>query len=71
MKYVGHSEERFLNAARQTLGHVEETETEKEYKIRRKNERKQIWKDKVLDGQFMRQTEEEGRKKKLAEWHKD
>ena len=40
LKYVGNSEERWLNAARQALGHVEETETEKEYKIRRKNERK-------------------------------
>ena len=40
LKYVGNSEERLLNAARQTLGHVEETETEKEHKIRRKNERK-------------------------------
>ena len=63
LKYVGNSEERLLNAARQALGHVEETETEKEYKIRRKNERKQIWKDKVLHGQFMKQTEEEGGKK--------
>ena len=62
MKYVGNSEERLLNAARQALGHVEETETE----IRRKNERKQIWKDKVLHGQFMRQTEEEdGKERRL------
>ena len=61
LKYVGNSEERLLNTARQALGHVEETE--KEYKIRRKNERKQIWKDKVLHGQFMKQTEEEGGKK--------
>ena len=55
LKYVGNvnSEERLLNAARQALGHVEETETEKEYKIRRKNERKQNWKNKALDGQFM------------------
>ena len=52
-----------FNAARQALGHVEETETEKGYKVRRKNERKQIWKDKVLHGQFMKQTEEEGGKK--------
>ena len=54
LKYVGNSEERLPNAARQTLGHVEETE--KEYKIRRKNEPKKIWKDKVLHGQFVRQT---------------
>ena len=44
LKYVGNSEERFLNAAIQALGHVEETETEKEYKIRRKNELKKILK---------------------------
>ena len=28
LKYVGNSEERLLNAARQALGHVEETEKE-------------------------------------------
>ena len=62
LKYVGNSEERLLNTARQALGHVEETE--KEYKIRRENERKQIWKDRVLHDQFMRQTEEEGGKER-------
>ena len=73
LKYVGNSEERLLNAARQALGHVEETETEKEYKNWRKNERKQIWKDKMLHGQFMRQTEKEGGKERwlwLIEWHR-
>ena len=54
-KYVGNNEELLPNAAR--LGHVQETETEKEYKILRKNERKHIWKDKLLHGQFMRQTD--------------
>ena len=38
LKYVGNSEEQLLNAARQALGHVEETETEKGCKVRRKNE---------------------------------
>ena len=47
--------------ARQALGHVEETETEKESKLRRKNERKADL-EKQCNGQFMRQTEKEGGK---------
>ncbi|CAB3985440.1 Hypothetical predicted protein [Paramuricea clavata] len=61
-KYVDNIEERLLNAARQTLENVGGTESENEYNIgiRRKNERKQTWKEKILHGQFMRQTEQEG-----------
>ncbi len=53
-----------LRAARQTIAQHGGKETEREYKFRIKNERKQNWKDKSLHGQFMRQTEEEGGKER-------
>ena len=61
------SEERLLRAARQTLAHSVGTETKREYKLRKKNERKQNWNDKSLHGQFIRQTEEDGGKKR-SQW---
>ena len=63
LKYVGKSEERLLNTARQTLiGPVEMTDTDDEYKIRRKNEHKTIWKDKAWS--IFETKEEEGEKER-------
>ena len=54
-EYVVDSNERILSAAR----NIEEvTETAKGFKKRKKNERKNNWKEKELHGQYLRQTEE-------------
>ena len=54
-EYVVDSNQRILSAAR----NIEEvTETAKGFKKRKKNERKNNWKEKELHGQYLRQTEE-------------
>ena len=55
-RYVQESKERLLSAAKRS--DMEVKETVKEYKDRRTKERKESWKEKVLHGQFIRQTEE-------------
>ena len=73
LKYVGNSEEQLLNAARQALGHVEETETEKESKLRRKNERKADLERQGVTWSIY-ETDRRGRwegKVDMAEWHRD
>ena len=39
-------------------------ESESEFKTQKKNERKQSWKERMLHGQFLTQTDEEARKKR-------
>ena len=56
-RYVCNSNERLLTAAR--AANEYEGGSEAEYKLRRKNERCQAWREKTLDGQFVRQTENE------------
>ena len=55
--YVRNSCERLLVAARQ----IEDCQGEsvKDFRNRKKIERKQEWKDKALHGQFLRQTDDE------------
>ena len=55
-RHVQESKERLLSAAKRS--HMEVKETVKQYKDRRAKERKENWKEKVLHGQFIRQTEE-------------
>ena len=54
-EYVVDSNERILSAARNIK---KVTATAKGFKKRKKNERKNSWKDKELHGQYLRQTEE-------------
>ena len=56
-RYVCNSNERLLTAARAANEYEGDSETE--YKLRKKNERCQAWKEKTLHGQFLRQTENE------------
>ena len=56
-RYVCNSKERLLTAARASNEY--EGDSEAKYKLRRKNERCQAWKEKTLHGQFVRQTENE------------
>ena len=56
-RYVCNSNERLLTAAR--AANEYEGDSEAEYKLRRKNERCQAWKEKTLHRQFVRQTENE------------
>ena len=56
-RYINDSDERLIKAARKISG-GHNNETEVEYKIRKKNERKEQWREKVMHGQFVRQTEE-------------
>ena len=56
-RYVSNSNERLLTAARAENEY--ERESKAEYKVRKKNERCQAWKEKTLHGQFLRQTENE------------
>ena len=56
-RYVCNSTERLLTAARAANEYEGDSETE--YKLRKKNERCQAWKEKTLHGQFLRQTENE------------
>ena len=60
--YVRNSCERLLVAARQ----IEDCQGEsvKDFKNRKKIERKQEWKDKTLHGQFLRQTDDEAGKER-------
>ena len=54
-EYVVYSNERILSATR----NIEEvTETTKGFKKRKKNERKNSWEEKELQGQYLRQTKE-------------
>ena len=55
VEYVVDSTKRVLSAARNIEG---VTETAKGFKKRKNNERKNSWKEKELDDQYMRQTEE-------------
>ena len=55
-RYVQESKEQLLSAAKRS--DMEVKETVKQYKDRRAKERKENWKEKVLHGQFIRQTEE-------------
>ena len=59
-RYVSSSAERLLTAAR--VANEYEGESEAEYKLRKKNERRQAWKEKTLNRQFLRQTENEAGK---------
>ena len=56
-RYVCNSTERLLTAAR--VASEYEGDCEDEYKLRKKNERCQAWKEKTLHGQFLRQTDDE------------
>ena len=56
-RYVSNSNERLLTAARATNEY--EGDSEAEYKLRKRNERCQAWKEKALHGQFLRQTDHE------------
>ena len=56
-RYINDSDERLIKAARKISG-GHNNETAVEYKIRKKNERKEQWREKVMHGQFVRQTEE-------------
>ena len=53
-RYVSNSNERLLTAARAENEYEEESEAE--YKVRKRNERCQAWKEKTFHGQFLRQT---------------
>ena len=55
-RHVQESKELLLSAAKRS--DMEVKETVKQYKNRRAKERKENWKEKVLHGQFIRQTEE-------------
>ena len=55
-RYINDSDERLIKAARKISG-GHNNETAVEYKIRKKNERKEQWREKVMHGQFVRQTE--------------
>ena len=55
-RHVQESKERLLSAAKRS--EIEVKEKVKQYKDRRAKERKENWKEKVLHGQFIRQTEE-------------
>ena len=55
--YVSQSQERLLTAAWRKKN-IDEIETSKEYKDRKKRERIEDWRGKELHGQFKRQTEE-------------
>ena len=56
-RYLCNSNERLLTGARAANEYEGDSETE--YKLRKKNERCQAWKEKTLHGQFLRQTENE------------
>ena len=56
-RYVCNSNERLLTVARAASEYEGDSETE--YKLWKKNERYQAWKEKTLHGQFLRQTESE------------
>ncbi|XP_068697162.1 uncharacterized protein [Montipora foliosa] len=56
-RYINDSDERLIKAAKKISG-GHNNETAVDYKIRKKNERKEQWREKVMHGQFVRQTEE-------------
>ena len=56
-RYIKESKERLIIAARYDTENTE-IDTENEFKRRIRQERKTKWKEKMLHGQFLRQTEE-------------
>ena len=68
-RYVRESEEKLLVAARGDT-EDEQLETENEFKRRNRQERKTNWKEKVMHGQFLRQTEDVADKDQWL-WLKD
>ena len=56
-RYISDSDERLIKADRK-IGGGHNNETEVEYNIRKKNKRKEQQREKVMHGQFVRQTEE-------------
>ena len=54
-RYFNDSDERLIKSARKISGGHNETKVE--YKIRKRNERKEQWREKVMHGQFVGQTE--------------
>lgn len=57
LKYIGRNGERIITAVRGN--EIYAGESEKEFKTRKHQERIKKWHDKVLHGQFLRQTEDE------------
>ena len=53
--YILHSDEKLIQAARKGEVVTHDFQTPKDFKQRRKAERKREWKEKVLYGQFLRQ----------------
>ena len=68
--YVRNSKERLLIAA-YTTEEDEDREAPNEYKKRKKNKRKKQWKQKLLHGQFIRQTVSKGSEDRWGWLRKD
>ena len=64
--YILHSDEKLIQAARKGEVVTHDFQTPKDFKQRRKAERKREWKEKVLYGQFLRQTGSERNEKTWA-----